>query len=1554
MASNQDDIRVLWEDALSEYAKDTDRSLSPRAVAAFNNISSVDQVAKLIEDSSTKFQRFRSERQRLWSALRTFVTPISNIAHIGVTPASVADFGITTSAVLGAVVYLVKACEGVSSAYDWIEQVFRELHEFSDRLSQYVAIPIDDKLRHKAVAILATILRVIGRSEHLIRERRFRQYLRVTFLGKDNSTKQIIDDLSKLLDNEQRYVLGITYTATKRNEVALEETMGGLSKTLSAVRSLQNKVLRNEDRARLNQALGATSAWDEVEKIHIKNKSQLLEATGSWLDDEPLFKSWMSREVPILWIFGGPGAGKSFLSTSIIERLIDQSSSLINRGGRTESLAYFYIKEHNDALRNANNILKTLAWQIASQDCVFGEHVINGCKQRSLTLTAERTWDNLFLAYYNSAGAQDSRAVTILLDGLDEAEEDTRKTILGMFRDAAVAQKSHNYKVMRFGIIGRGSLKSDMDMRWSKESCVIEISRLKNQHDINAYISKRLGELEVLREMRKARPDGPRRAATEGNKILRIISQGADGVFLWAQLLLDSLVKKDLPHIGATLANPPPKLDDMIASTFERVVKEDAIDHGVLEKILTFMTYSRRPLQFGELELITSLPGLRSHYLLWRNMRGRLSSIFDMKFPYNFDPDIKMELGNDTYQSADNQPCCGFIPHEAQNPKDFENNCCYGAANEVTGTDDAGLDDDLESDDESFLSVARSSSGQGLGSESDNSSNAEMKRESDILQGVLSHLSHEQLRTEVSFYHSRIRDYLLEQGSRNSRERPRLEIIPSVKTSHTSIAITCLDILRLVPAMTDDYMFLCGYPLCHLGYHLEHINRDDITDSDAAKIIEGLCWIFGTEKGSLGLLRPLEYEMWVGTDRYLKIVQEWLCQAKACRRDIPTLDVDIMAWVGRAAVWLTDLLRMSIKVASKLWLDNPGFDPKYYSKRSIFYAWVAHGWLAWFEHGTAAFDPEAIMFPLDRAPFDLEHQRLVQIAERADLEMNSQWYASLGWTFEQQCHTEAAVTYYKKSIDLCPSSWPALDGLARWAGRRGRYEQAIVWLDKAIEVFPDRSHTRLRHLWNAMVNWASFAGDDDKAYAASWQSFKLGDPTAQSTGILLRILNIRSEYAAGVDILQSLNATKSTRRYEVSALVDMLAFEPDWYIQNVLYFELGRACARGGRPQFILDALDRTLAVVKSTKPSVGHNYAKIPYEIAQLKFHIYGQQDVSVTLWESLLAQVPKYNRSLRERFDQKLRLACNELSQCYFGMAIASWTNAHEVRPTSADKLKGLAVKAFADFRANDEDLGIYVMTLYPAMLWGRWLRDYKEADEIAWRKCFRPSVLKRLKVIEDAPPLKLLSHTLISLAKTLLHVGDRYNASGLLAILFESYEWMLKPEIPGGGNQNLGGTENERAGDDPDDDEIGKSPENTVDEPHGSVMVTTSTAVPSTTLHPQTVSQLPAKPDELHLGYKQYWTRFMCHNCDKHSVEVHELYVCEVCFDTNWCGECLALLKSTERRSSMFFYACSPDHDFFRAWPIPDEARYIAASSFDEKGVTIRREWLEQLRGEWDVGG
>jgi hypothetical protein len=68
------------------------------------------------------------------------------------------------------------------------------------------------------------------------------EYLRVTFLGKDEKTKSLLDDLNKLMKNEQSYVLAVTYSSSKATEEIAGRTETTVGKTSEDVQRLTQTV----------------------------------------------------------------------------------------------------------------------------------------------------------------------------------------------------------------------------------------------------------------------------------------------------------------------------------------------------------------------------------------------------------------------------------------------------------------------------------------------------------------------------------------------------------------------------------------------------------------------------------------------------------------------------------------------------------------------------------------------------------------------------------------------------------------------------------------------------------------------------------------------------------------------------------------------------------------------------------------------------------------------------------------------------------------------------------------------------------------------------------------------------------------------------------------------------------------------------------------------------------------------------------------------------------------------------------------------------------------
>lgn len=282
------------------------------------------------------------------------------------------------------------------------------------------------------------------------------------------------------------------------------------------------------EQERLNN-LDVKEVLGKVQDRHNYVSEQMLGGTGNWIKEEPLYKAWINEEEPILWIFGGPGAGKSFLSTKIISNLLNLPAQDSDHPARI-SVGYFYIKENDERLRSVNAILKSVALQIANDNPVYKKHVANVRESRDRIGTAKSTWQNLFLDFFGSQQNADSAAF-IVIDGLDEAPKKERELFLELLRPLEDYRSLESSKRPRlnFVIVGRPELRNTIDYIWILRTSFIEVSAAKNRADIERYINDGMRKVRALRDKR-TKDRGELRAF-----IVNKLKEGANGMFLWVK-----------------------------------------------------------------------------------------------------------------------------------------------------------------------------------------------------------------------------------------------------------------------------------------------------------------------------------------------------------------------------------------------------------------------------------------------------------------------------------------------------------------------------------------------------------------------------------------------------------------------------------------------------------------------------------------------------------------------------------------------------------------------------------------------------------------------------------------------------------------------------------------------------------------------------------------------------------------------------------------------------------------------------------------------------------
>lgn len=416
----------LWEDAIVKYLDTTNRSESEQRV--LKQIKTFEQLDEKLENDHRLFSAFRERHASLRHRFKYFTQPInalSNLASgvLGLTPFAPA------STIFGALTFLVKATEGVSAAYDWIDQLFDQLENFTARLVEYCTVEIPEHLAENAVKILACLLGILAQSEKTINSGRFKKYVGAVFRGEDRVIKDSFDKLAGLFDNEERVVLAINFATGQRMEQRTTAIQESVEKTLSLVQKIGQageeveRSRQTEKELQLRKKILKWISRTNFPALQDDIFRRRQDGTGLWFLDDPKFKTWLTTPKQTLFSPGMKGAGKTIIAATVIDHLAN-----LSRTGDT-GLAYIFYNYKERSESSATNMLSAILKQllIGQPDIPLPTYVTELYDSLSMTdrkLGLEHVYEALecVLTRY--------RRVYIIVDALDECNHPDRVDLI--------------------------------------------------------------------------------------------------------------------------------------------------------------------------------------------------------------------------------------------------------------------------------------------------------------------------------------------------------------------------------------------------------------------------------------------------------------------------------------------------------------------------------------------------------------------------------------------------------------------------------------------------------------------------------------------------------------------------------------------------------------------------------------------------------------------------------------------------------------------------------------------------------------------------------------------------------------------------------------------------------------------------------------------------------------------------------------------------------------------------------------------------------------------
>jgi len=240
---------------------------------------------------------------------------------------------------------------------------------------------------------------------------------------------------------------------------------------------------------RLGKICSWLSAPDPSTNYHKAHKQRQAE-TGVWLLEGEQFTRWRERAASRLWLYGIPGCGKTILSSTIIEHLLQychDNTSMV--------MAYFYFDFNDTQKQDPELMLRSLLCQLLQSsvgipkgvDALFSS-CENGKRQLPLHMLLEVTRQAM----------QEFTQVYVILDALDECTQ--RSELMDMLETVARWQLDNLHLLM--------TSRKERDIETCLESYVREedtvcLQRDVVDQDIQRYVQQRLRDKKSLAKWTK-------------------------------------------------------------------------------------------------------------------------------------------------------------------------------------------------------------------------------------------------------------------------------------------------------------------------------------------------------------------------------------------------------------------------------------------------------------------------------------------------------------------------------------------------------------------------------------------------------------------------------------------------------------------------------------------------------------------------------------------------------------------------------------------------------------------------------------------------------------------------------------------------------------------------------------------------------------------------------------------------------------------------------------------------------------------------------------------
>ncbi|KAK2478794.1 hypothetical protein H9L39_08168 [Fusarium oxysporum f. sp. albedinis] len=392
--------------------------------------------------------------------------------------------------------------------------------------------------------------------------------------------KQDVADLMSAIDDENDllalalHIRSIRLTTKIDNAVQQNQEL--LRNLLSRIGNMSRDIKDDRNARHREEILNWLTPMGDT-TVHDKYCSERTPGTGEWILKSTEYNSFLNSKKGTLFCQGIPGAGKTFLTSTVIDDLMD-------RAERDENvcIAYIYCDYGRGDEQDAHQLLAYILKRLSAGKSPIPDDIKQLCSTSKNKGISRPSFDQTLSMLGTIIAGY--REVFVVVDAIDKMSDTARSCFLDHL---STLQKQHNLKLFAT----YRHVPTIVQKFWNLFSITIQAHR----DDVHKYVEAHKGKL----------PAFVRRRPDLMKKTKEYITQAADGMFLLAQRHLDLFADKfsltaylrDL-RIPAKDSNV---CDDIYEEIWDRIENQGANRVKLSKMAVSWIFHAQRPISEVEL-----------------------------------------------------------------------------------------------------------------------------------------------------------------------------------------------------------------------------------------------------------------------------------------------------------------------------------------------------------------------------------------------------------------------------------------------------------------------------------------------------------------------------------------------------------------------------------------------------------------------------------------------------------------------------------------------------------------------------------------------------------------------------------------------------------------------------------------------------------------------------------------------------------------------------------------------------------------------------------------